>query len=90
MSRTFHDSDGREWEILQITRRNDHTNAVRNELADGWFLFQRHDGWRVRVAAAHVPANWEQLSDAELEQLLSRGLPVSSDAPGVLRPNEPR
>lgn len=88
MSRKFRDAQGGEWEILKVAHSSDRGNAVRAELANGWYLLQRSDGHRVRVAAEHVPADWEQLSDSELEQLIARGLRVSKEAGVLLRPND--
>lgn len=73
MSRSFTASSGATWEVFEVVRRAQTPGAVRGPLGDGWLSFQ-HGEQRVRVGKGKYPADWEQLSDQELEDLMGQGL----------------
>ena len=81
--REFRDSRGVTWKVWNVTpdSLDKRTTAedYMKEWQDGWLCFESHD--RRRRLAAYPPA-WEDLPEAELEQLLQRSQMVKRRAAG--------
>jgi hypothetical protein len=81
--REFRDSRGLQWKVWNVTpdsldKRTTAEDYMR-EWQDGWLCFECADN---RRRLASFPPKWEDLSDAELEQLLERSQTVKRRAAG--------
>jgi hypothetical protein len=68
MARTFADSAGTIWEVLEVHRSSSKPGAVSTGLEQGWLSFTSATAKR---RLAPIPAMWETAPDPELERLCS-------------------
>jgi hypothetical protein len=68
MARTFADSTGAVWEVLEVHRSSSKPGAVSGGLELGWLSFTSGD---VKRRLAPIPPQWESSPDLELERLCS-------------------
>jgi hypothetical protein len=67
--RVFVDDEGRAWQVWDV-QASAGARGVREDLRGGWLCFELvAGGERCRLPWVDVPLGWEQLSDAQLEQL---------------------
>jgi hypothetical protein len=67
-ARTFADSAGTIWEVVEVHRSSTKAGAVSSGLEQGWLSFTSPN---VKRRLAPVPVAWETSSDPELERLCS-------------------
>jgi hypothetical protein len=65
-SRTFADSDGTVWEVVEVHRSSTKPGAVSSGLEQGWLSFTSRDAKR---RLAPIPPQWDTSPDLELERL---------------------
>jgi hypothetical protein len=68
MARTFADSAGTIWEVLEVHRSSSKPGAVSTGLEQGWLSFTSATAKR---RLAPIPAMWETVPEPELERLCS-------------------
>jgi hypothetical protein len=67
--RVFTDREGRERRVWEVQLSADEV-GVREDLRGGWLCFELvRGGERCRLPLADVMPGWEQLSDAQLDEL---------------------
>lgn len=78
MARSFADSAGTIWEVLEVHRSSSKPGAVSTGLEQGWLSFTSATAKR---RLAPIPAEWESSPDPELERLCSAARVVPLTAP---------
>jgi hypothetical protein len=76
--REFSDREGRTWRVWAVTPshlRGSKREANLGEFEEGWLAFETLDE-TARKRLPHYPADWQRLSEARLQELLSLALDV--------------
>jgi hypothetical protein len=84
--RTFHDPDGREWQVWDVVPSREVENNSRRhqylppEMADGWLCFEAGDQKR---RLTPCPAGWEEQDDDYIHALCRAAEPVVARRPAI-------
>jgi hypothetical protein len=71
--RTVRDTDGKSWRVWHVVPQSQVLKSASPSMAGGWLCFES-EGDKRRLAGP--PAQWEQMGDAELLEMLARASAV--------------
>lgn len=78
--RTFHDPDGREWQVWDVVPSREAEYGARSakylppEMVEGWLCFEAADQKR---RLSPFPMGWEERDDHGMRELCQDALPVT-------------